>query len=59
MGIDGVTFGECARHGITATYGEMSLRFIGIDELMKNRQASARPKDLIDLQELKVLHGKA
>jgi hypothetical protein len=49
-GIDGVTFEECRKHEITETYGGMSLRFIGIEELLKNKQASARDKDLIDLQ---------
>lgn len=56
-GIDGVTFEECRKHEITETYGGMSLRFIGIEELLKNKQASARDKDLIDLRALKDLHG--
>lgn len=49
---------ECQRHGIAETYGGMSLRFIGIDELLKNKQAAARDKDLIDVQALKKLLGK-
>jgi hypothetical protein len=57
-GIDGVTFEECRQHGITAMYGGMSLRFIGIEELIKNKQAAARDKDLIDVHALKELHGK-
>lgn len=38
--------------------GGMSLRFIGIAELLKNKQASARDKDLIDVHALKKLHGQ-
>jgi hypothetical protein len=57
-GIDGVTFEECRQHGITETYGGMSLNFIGMDELLRNKQASARAKDLIDVQALRKLLGK-
>jgi hypothetical protein len=57
-GIDGVTFEECRQHGITETYGGMSLNFIGIDELLRNKQASARAKDLIDVHALRELLGK-
>ena len=57
-GIDGVTFEECRQHGITETYGGMSLNFIGIDELLRNKQAAARAKDLIDVHALRELLGK-
>ena len=57
-GIDGVTFEECRQHGITETYGGMSLNFIGMDELLRNKQASARAKDLIDVQALRKLLDK-
>jgi hypothetical protein len=56
-GIDGVTFEDCRINGITENYGDMSLRFIGIEELLKNKQASARDKDLIDLRALRDIHG--
>ena len=57
-GIDGVTFEECRQHGITETYGGMSLNFIGMDELLRNKQAAARAKDLIDVHALRKLLGK-
>lgn len=57
-GIDGVTFEECRQHGITETYGGMSLNFIGIDELLRNKLAAARAKDLIDVHALRELLGK-
>jgi hypothetical protein len=57
-GIDGVTFEECRQHGITETYGGMSLNFIGIDELLRNKLAAARAKDLIDVHALRELPGK-
>ena len=36
-GIDGVTFEECRQHGIAVNYGGRSLKFIGIEELLKNK----------------------
>jgi hypothetical protein len=52
-GIDGVTFAECHAHRIEIDYHGQKIRFIGRDELIRNKAASGRSKDLIDVDELK------
>jgi hypothetical protein len=51
-GIDGVSFAECQQSAIECTYLGRKLIFIGRDALLRNKMASARPKDLIDVQAL-------
>ena len=51
-GIDGVSFQECLKGAVECEYLERKLRFIGLDALVRNKRASGRPKDLIDVQEL-------
>ena len=51
-GIDGVTFAECYQHRVEVEDEGLKMKFIGKDDLLKNKAASARPKDLIDLQTL-------
>jgi len=54
-GIDGVTFDECYKKRITISDEGLQVPFIGLGQLLKNKAASARPKDRIDLEELKRL----
>jgi hypothetical protein len=51
-GIDGVSFQECLKGAVECEYLERKLRFIGLDALVRNKRASGRPKDLIDVQAL-------
>lgn len=51
-GIDGVTFDECYRGKEFFETGGINVPFIGYAELMKNKEASPRSKDKIDLEEL-------
>lgn len=51
-GIDGVRFDECRRNRIEVQYQERMLKVIGKEDLIRNKAASGRPKDLIDLAEL-------
>ena len=51
-GIDGVSFQECMQSAVECEYLQRKLRFIGLDALVRNKKASGRPKDLIDVQEL-------
>lgn len=51
-GIDGVTFSDCYESRLEIAYEGLRLKFIGRDNLIRNKRASARPKDVIDLQEL-------
>ncbi|MCH2156912.1 MAG: nucleotidyltransferase [Opitutales bacterium] len=52
-GIDGVTFNECYNNSVIFDIEGQKVRFIGFEELMKNKQASPRAKDKIDLEELR------
>lgn len=51
-GIDGIRFEQCVAEGVEVRDGDLTLRFIGKAQLLRNKAASGRPKDLIDLQEL-------
>ena len=51
-GIDGVSFQECFQSAVECEYLERKLRFIGFDALVRNKKASGRPKDLIDVEAL-------
>lgn len=50
--IDGVTFEECHTHRIRARIAGLSLPFIDLERLRKNKLAAGRPKDLEDLRQL-------
>jgi len=51
-GIEGVSFGEAWPKRITGQIGEVSAPIIGRSDLIKNKRASGRPKDLADLERL-------
>lgn len=51
-GIDGVAFNECYDRRVEVDLAGMKVKFIGKDDLMRNKRASARPKALIDAQQL-------
>ncbi|BCU79100.1 nucleotidyltransferase [Luteolibacter sp. LG18] len=51
-GIDGVTFEECLENRIEVDYDGLPLKFIGKADLIRNKAASGRSKDQIDLAEL-------
>jgi hypothetical protein len=50
--IDGVTFPEAQEHMVVGTYGKAKVKFIGIDELKKNKAATGRLQDAADLEKL-------
>jgi predicted nucleotidyltransferase len=54
-GIDGVSFNECFERKIEVEIGQINMKFIGKDDLIRNKAASGRPKDRIDLEELEKL----
>ena len=58
-GIDGVTFEECWIGKKEAALSGKTIPFIGIESLLENKTASGRPKDKIDLQELKRIRAEA
>jgi len=51
-GIDGVTFEECFKEKKDFLIDGLSLPFIGLGCLLKNKKASPRAKDKIDFEEL-------
>ena len=55
--IDGVTFPECWEGRVTESMSHggktVAVPYIGLDELIRNKTAAARPKDLDDLRFLK------
>lgn len=51
-GIDGVAFNECYARRVEVDLAGMKVKFIGKDDLIRNKKASARAKDLIDAEQL-------
>ncbi len=50
--IDGVEFAEAWSGRAEATYGDQAVPVIGRNELIRNKRASGRPQDLLDLEVL-------
>ncbi len=50
--IDGVTFDECRADRVKTEFDGIPVNIIGLTDLRRNKTASARPKDLDDLQQL-------
>lgn len=50
--ISGVEFEECWPRRVTVTDGDWEFPMIGLEDLKRNKRASGRPKDLLDLAEL-------
>jgi len=50
--IDGVTFDEAGPNAVRGRYGNVDVTFIGLADLVKNKQATPRVKDKGDVEEL-------
>jgi hypothetical protein len=50
--IDGVAFKECFKSRRVAKLGDLKINFIALPQLLKNKRASARQKDLADVEAL-------
>ncbi|MBI4598096.1 MAG: nucleotidyl transferase AbiEii/AbiGii toxin family protein [Candidatus Omnitrophica bacterium] len=50
--VKGSTFSEIWRHRRQGLYGKRRVWFIGLDELIKSKQASGRPQDRVDVKKL-------
>jgi predicted nucleotidyltransferase len=57
-GIDGVEFTECFENRIELEVDGGMVNFISLEDLLKNKIASGRAKDLIDIAELTRLHNE-
>ena len=53
--IDGVGFEKCFKNRVIADFGSFKVNFISKDDLLINKRASGRPKDLVDYSKL---HGE-
>ena len=52
--IDGVSFEECYRHRRRSRVGSLRINFIALPQLLRNKRASGRSKDLADVEALTV-----
>jgi hypothetical protein len=50
--IAGVAFDEARTNTVRGTYGNVAVTFIGRDELLMNKRATGRQRDLGDVEEL-------
>ncbi|MCC6465981.1 MAG: hypothetical protein IT463_11635 [Planctomycetes bacterium] len=50
--VSGVTFDEVWSGRIAGDYGDIPVAYIGRTELLRNKRAAGRPKDLADVEEL-------
>lgn len=50
--LTGVTWDEAAGGAVAATFGELAVRFLGKAEMIRNKRALGRKKDLADLESL-------
>ena len=51
-GVDGVTFEEAWPGRAESSYGDQAITVIGRSDLVRNKRASGRPQDLLDVQML-------
>jgi hypothetical protein len=50
--IDGVTFQDARANAVRGRYGSVEVTFIGKEDLLRNKRASGRHRDLGDVEEL-------
>lgn len=50
--IDGVTFEQARPNIVKGTYGSIEVKFIGFNDLIRNKQATPRARDKGDIEEL-------
>jgi len=51
--IDGVQFDECYPNRVEKDLDDIKIKFISYDDLIKNKTASNRKRDQIDLENLR------
>ncbi len=50
--IRGVSFADCRAHALSVTFGDVTVRYIGLGALRLAKAAAGRPQDLLDLENL-------
>lgn len=53
MGMDGLTFAEAWNNRVAASYAGVEMHVIANADLIRNKLATARPQDLLDVQRLR------
>ncbi len=53
MNLIGLSFGECWERKHVAQVDNMPVNFVAIKDLIKNKEVSGRPMDLVDVERLK------
>ena len=51
--ISGLSFADVWKHRIAGKYGDIPVNYISYDNLLINKKAAGRPKDLADVDELR------
>jgi predicted nucleotidyltransferase len=57
-GISGVDFDQAFEDSVATDIDGIPVRIIGLESLLKNKAASGRPKDQLDLDQLKKAQGR-
>lgn len=50
--VDGVEFSECYKNKKIVLVSNLEIYFIGYDDLIKNKKATSRPRDIDDIENL-------
>jgi len=50
--VESLTFDACWPRAVVSTYGGVPVRYLGKDDLIRNKRAVARPQDLEDVRNL-------
>jgi hypothetical protein len=56
--ISGVSFDEAWSGRSMVAWGPRSIGFLGLEELLRNKRASGRAKDLVDIEALEKIHRR-
>ncbi len=48
--VEGLRFADAWEARVTSTYGEVPISILGLDDLLRNKRAVARPQDLLDVE---------
>ena len=51
--IDGVEFQEAWEHRLPSAYGDQPVMVMGVDDLIRNKEATGRPQDRLDAETLR------
>lgn len=48
--VEGLSFADAWKARVASTYGEVPISILGLDDLLRNKRAVARPQDLLDVE---------